>query len=1723
LEVARRLGLVEDVSSVMRYLSEVAENWLLIIDNADDPSIALSKYFPTGGKGSILITSRNPELAVYATVGSTSIDTPSSEEAIDLLLRAAGDVVGSDTATRESARLIVNAVGGLPLALDQAGAYMKRAGCSMEKFLEMYEIHRRRALQRSPPRNWTSHGDRYGSVLRVFELSFHCIEEMGTEVSLDALDVLGFLAFVSRDINAEELFEKVWVNEMKHPQSSIPRQYQLRVLCNPTSIEWQPFRLRHALDLLASYSVIKSERGKKFISIHPLTKTALHARLGKDELLKYLDVTASTLIAAAGTNLEAEEYGFREALMSHVNVFLALRDDYSPRDIDVVDWAESLSSFSAAFSDGGQYERALELETRAMKLRRQFLGGEHMDTLRSMNRISHQLLDLKRPHEAATMGKTVLEKRQEILGIENRETLESMECLASSYSMLGQLREAITLLEKALNVRRRIFGEAEDGTITDMSHLAAYYRRSGRYLEALKLEEAVLSKREQSLGQAHTDTLISMNNLAVTYEECGRVDEATRLHERAVSVSKQILGDGHTASATAMHNLAASYTNLTKHSEAVALEVKVLDLRRGQFGEMHPNTLRAMDNLAITYEAAGQYRASLALRQDQLQHSETIYGHDHPATLTVMADLATAREISGRYQDAIELREKLLQLSEVQFGYGHPDLLRARSDLATSYQITGQHQRAAELRKSLKQPSERAGEIWQSITTNQPYPTADESRFSSDSDTSCSEESLFSQAALGSSIASSSAVRATPLERIVAVFENDLEIVFAYEDLRFIMSRQKFIRKHMRLLKSYFKNLHPKTSEQRQAVNFLSRSRQRKLVSESICNRNWPNEKVLQAPEEAQNVHLIFDRLELPVNSGEEGNPSIVEETESPHFSDQEQSSDESEDGDKASSTEAHESSVPALDGLMHPLTTGIPYSQYKIGLQKLANFRCSPQTLHSVMKLGNVDAVRGLLERHFEAVAANEFEWLQELRSLGYGHYDIAEFLLDDMNKSPWIFLKQPEPQRVAIRPEFHTLDCVHRGGKKSNLAPRLVTSDMENTEDLKKLIAEHCGLAGVVPKSRDPKAWTGLVTFSDQGRSTASITYETVNSRRELVSRVCEALQRFCGIASYLQDKSLCCNSLTVLRFASVNGSTVIEICTIAFGLASDLFVVVQLLVNNWESPGLISRCLPRLSEIANEIINTICDAIPANEGDLTFQRCLDKVSLAVQILTLGVYLYSQAHTGAVHPFFLIDPLSKIYLLGIQSQEQSYARAHIRVTQSRLTCMAGVAGDVVNVFGSPQLPEALDAEQAYDLLACPANLAETWDAWRLIMDASMPYERGLYAMEVAEGFISAAGEISAGTDSTDTIPKLHWSRGGPSLGYKTPFSLHTKALIGTTAINTSCPVDEHRSWMCATVAMETLGAKESYWERSEAQAGLQGGQYVIAQFNMTWIKRPGTTLKHIHLRPDINLPFLQSDWGLQISYCTGVARRVSLCDLLADITPILIEELLQQPPGWNSLRVNHNIVDALKGSNFKAWFDHLVPELQSDVLRIVRYVLLILQDTGIDQSGDHLVAIWPRKGNPLGCFKIPCKDATFWARMLQDSSDCATFAYVTPLCLETHEWKCQKLQTAPWHNRSVVLNTAVSLHKSGVALVDQWRLRHEQSYVIGQPGKYLVGKVSISKSAATMHIPPHLDISRSIIPASVQARIKEHLREKQCTNAPAHGVIVVARHPQLFPLGFQ
>jgi hypothetical protein len=71
------------------WLTSNAQEWLLVLDNADNPSINLHDLIPECDHGNIIITSRNPELSFHA--GSHSLVSDMEEaDAVALLLKTAG-------------------------------------------------------------------------------------------------------------------------------------------------------------------------------------------------------------------------------------------------------------------------------------------------------------------------------------------------------------------------------------------------------------------------------------------------------------------------------------------------------------------------------------------------------------------------------------------------------------------------------------------------------------------------------------------------------------------------------------------------------------------------------------------------------------------------------------------------------------------------------------------------------------------------------------------------------------------------------------------------------------------------------------------------------------------------------------------------------------------------------------------------------------------------------------------------------------------------------------------------------------------------------------------------------------------------------------------------------------------------------------------------------------------------------------------------------------------------------------------------------------------------------------------------------------------------------------------------------------------------------------------------------------------------------------------------
>jgi len=150
-ELAKELDLKrvsEDLDTQIKVVKQWLETnpgWLLVFDNAQKPS-DLDKYLPKIGSGHVIITSRNSFWENLANV----LDVPVFErvESIEFLFKR------TDCSDREAADALADAVGDLPLALEQAGAYIKETGYSFNNYLKLFQERRKEILTLKKPINY---------------------------------------------------------------------------------------------------------------------------------------------------------------------------------------------------------------------------------------------------------------------------------------------------------------------------------------------------------------------------------------------------------------------------------------------------------------------------------------------------------------------------------------------------------------------------------------------------------------------------------------------------------------------------------------------------------------------------------------------------------------------------------------------------------------------------------------------------------------------------------------------------------------------------------------------------------------------------------------------------------------------------------------------------------------------------------------------------------------------------------------------------------------------------------------------------------------------------------------------------------------------------------------------------------------------------------------------------------------------------------------------------------------------------------------------------------------------------------------------------------------------------------------------------------------------------------------------------------------------------------
>ena len=556
--------------------------WLLILDNVNEPDEAEPLLGLLTG-GHVLITTRR-DTGWDRVADSIRLDVLDPGPAVELLTNRTRYVGQVD---KEAAGSIAAELGYLPLALDQAAAYIAQTHISLTEYL--------RRLRDHPADMYAAGGgSAQRTTARVWDITIDAIRARHPA----AVTLLHILACYAPD--------------------NIPR-----VILGGSD---DPDRLAvdEALGVLASYSMITLT--PETVSLHRLVQAVILARQapeteeaafgGESPLataLKWLDqaLPADPAINMAGWPL------FR-ALAPHAdNVAALFPIDARPEKLGRVH--NELGTF---LDSQGQYGRALALSEDTLAIRESVLGPDHPDTVIALVNLAYAYWRLGRHSEALPLQQRALEMAEATLGPSHPNTAIRLNNLAGTYRELERLDEALPLLQRSLQITETTFGPSHPDTAVQLDNLAITYCELGRPDEALPLEQRALQITETALGPDHPSTAIRLNNLAVTHRDLGQTDEALPLQQRALQITETALGPNHPSTAIRLNNLAGTYRALGQADEAVPLQQRALHIIETTLGPNHSTTAICLDNLAVTYRALGRADEAVPLEERARQIGE---------------------------------------------------------------------------------------------------------------------------------------------------------------------------------------------------------------------------------------------------------------------------------------------------------------------------------------------------------------------------------------------------------------------------------------------------------------------------------------------------------------------------------------------------------------------------------------------------------------------------------------------------------------------------------------------------------------------------------------------------------------------------------------------------------------------------------------------------------------------------------------------------------------------------------------------------------------------------------------------------------------------------------------------------------------------------------------------------------------------------------------------
>jgi len=495
-ELADRLsvGSGDPVAAVHAALARRAD-WLLIFDNVPDPRVIEAMVPPAGG-GQVLITSR------YAFwPGGQAVEVPvlDRDVAAEFLLTRTG-VAGS--AEQKAAGELAAELGGLPLALEQAAAYMESTGRGIGQYLGLFRRRRAELLGR-------------GEVATTWSLAF-------AELGNPATGLLRLAACCAA--------EDIPLDLLLQPRPGLEFAAQVAPLLIPL-LDDELVR-DDAVAGLRRYSLISAPQDGR-VSVHQLVQAITLDQLPEEERTAWRQAAGSVIEAALPSDpADPAAWPTFAALLPHVQTTL---NSASSGTFRTAQFLARLGNYAAARDQIAQVRDARERS----------LGAEAPNTLAARADLAYYAGAAGNPAEARDQFAELLPVRERISGAEHPNTLTTRANLARWTGEAGDPAAARDQLAALLLTIERVQGHEHPDTLTARGNLAAWTGRAGDPAAARDQFTALLPVIERVFGTEHPDTLTARSNLAGWTGEAGDPAAARDQFTALLPVTERVLGTEH--------------------------------------------------------------------------------------------------------------------------------------------------------------------------------------------------------------------------------------------------------------------------------------------------------------------------------------------------------------------------------------------------------------------------------------------------------------------------------------------------------------------------------------------------------------------------------------------------------------------------------------------------------------------------------------------------------------------------------------------------------------------------------------------------------------------------------------------------------------------------------------------------------------------------------------------------------------------------------------------------------------------------------------------------------------------------------------------------------------------------------------------------------------------------------------------------------------------------